>query len=309
VEQSRSNEPVGPDQMLQRNLLVNSFFAKSKISPATASLDPQQVAMVAALAAGGAHEVDPKLSELADQLKSIAGELKDYKNVSLKSSNNCHHFANALLTDEGMTLPLGKPSLSYKGLVTFEKNAAEMWLAMGTTTSNFNVKANAIEVSFSAASLGFIGEIDDVGRLGGFYQGPPHTATDNRIQSQQPSVEANALFKQYRAIPADYGQFWQNGACPPEKDAQIDAMLVATNFSALFLGDLSEGEALAALTVASKALDCGHDFMQSSIPNSHGYGLFEAFVWMHMLFEAPQSNLGDIATWNGWNDVDVLEQY
>lgn len=245
---------------------------------------------------------------MADQLKAMAGDLKN-TNVSMRSSNNCHHFANALMTAEGIALPLGKPWLSYKGLVTFVKNAGEFWVAMGTTTAEFNAESNALEVYFSAASTSFLGELDSVAVSGGYYQGPPHTATDNRVQMARPSLEANAIFKQFMAIPADYHQFWQNGTCPPDKEAQTDDMLRATNFSALTVGTPPKEELMAAMTVASKALDCGHNYMQSSIPNSHPYGSFEAFVWMHLLVETPQSTVGDVATWSGWNEVGVVEEF
>lgn len=297
------------EQTFQRNLLVNTFVFANRLGSAivSAAIDPQQLEMVAGLAANGSPDVDPQLVEMADQLKAMAGDLKYNINVSMKSSNNCHRFANAPVTAEGMTLPLGKPWLSYMGLETFEKNAGEVYQVMATTIIKFNNESNTLEVYFSAASTSFLGEVDSVAVSGGYYQGPPHTATDNRIQVQRPSIEANALFKQFMAIPADDHQFWQDGTCPPDKEARLDNMLRATNFSSLVLATPSEEELMAMLSVASKALDCGHTYMQSSIPNSHPFGMFESFVWLHLLLEVPQSMAGDVAFWRGWNGVDIVK--
>merc|ERR1711920_1018302 len=53
------------------------------------------------------------------------------------------------------------------------------------------------------------------------------------------------------------------------------------------------------MTVATKALDCGQSFMQSSIPDSHAYGSLESIVWLNTILEAPESLVDSVATWRG----------
>merc|ERR1712228_339919 len=166
-----------------------------------------------------------------------------------------------------------------------------------------------LEVFFSAASTSSLVEINSVAVSAVYFQGHPHTATDNRIQFQQPDIEVNVLFDQIFTIPQDYHQFWRDGTCPPDKQAQIDAMLSDTNFSALKTGGMSQEDMVETLKNATRALDCGHAYMQSSIPDSHGYGSMESFVWLHMLLETPQSDVNSAATWRGWNEVDVVNSF
>eukprot|EP00931_Biecheleriopsis_adriatica_P026227 TRINITY_DN15971_c0_g1_i2.p1 TRINITY_DN15971_c0_g1~~TRINITY_DN15971_c0_g1_i2.p1 ORF type:complete len:425 (+),score=59.27 TRINITY_DN15971_c0_g1_i2:36-1310(+) len=193
----------------QRNLLVNMFKASGGSSKQNvqSGIDPVQLQMLAGEIATGDGTIGPELVHTAEYLKSVEGSFKNAAE-SYPSSNNCHHFGNGLLTAEGLVMPLGKPWLSYKGLITFDKGV-DFWSSTGTTVVEYDQASNSLEIYYYAAALfNLVEEYDDQTLAAVYYQGPPHTANDNRVQDWGPLPEAHVIYQQYHMIPPNYEQWW-----------------------------------------------------------------------------------------------------
>merc|ERR1719401_513747 len=253
----------------------------------------------------GDGSIGPDLVNMAEYLKSIKNSFKNVKE-SHPSSNNCHHFANGIVTDEGLVMPLGKPWLSYKGLTTFAKGV-NFWLSTGTTVIEYDRLSNSLEIYYYAASLfNLVEEYDDQALAAVYYQGPPHTEKDNRVQDIGPSTGAHAIYQQYHMIPPNYQQWWRADTCNEAQKNEIGTMLENTNWRKL-MTDLSQAEFVQIVTKATLALDCGHEYMRSWLPNSHGYGRAEAAVWIHLIFEVPSDAIDEVATKTNWNSIDIVQ--
>jgi len=294
----------------ERSLLVNLALLQSRTGSALAAagLDTVQVQKLAAENTHDIRQIDPSVLELAQSLKRMRGSLKADERA-VKSSNNCYHFA-AQITGNGMVVPLGKGLVSYRGQVTFAPYA-KFSIVVATTTMKRNLLENTLEVYVEASSVFFVADLNshDNPPASVYFQGHPHTAKDNREQKSKPSLTAFTLHTLYQNIPPDYMMFWEPDTCPPRKEASVKAALGAANYALMVHEPPSAIQALRSMQLSVEAMACGHPYMQSSIPRSHSYGMFEAFVWVHMLLEMSPDIVGDVATWKGWNNVGVLERF
>jgi hypothetical protein len=263
------------------------------------------------------------MGRLEKRWQLYSGWESEHQSSVISSSSNCQHFehndnGNTEVDEDGVWVTLDKNVVMYRGQIPFAPVPMFDYIT-GLTHFTYNEEEDKLEyydlgsgvlhlAKFDAPPVFHRSPIDGKSRTETAF---PITADAREQTVEKPNWKARAAYNVYNSMPNDRRMFFQDedDACPDKKKEKLTEKMNKITTYKTFYGigqdenykGASLSDQMNLLGIVAKATPCGVDWMQSPLPNSHGYDLFEGLVWSHFIMEAPDGNKGAYVFYDGWN--------
>lgn len=237
-------------------------------------------------------DFDPLQDKLKDALKDVNFPLLPAEGTTenLKVATNCLHGKSPDFNEEYFTIELNKETVQHKGQAILP---LKLWANVaGRSYWKVDEEKGTLELYFRGFQMGYLNAKNPKKELK-YYQAPPHTRKDNRVNEYAPKWGNPALQQPFCSLPAkirkmkeDVHMFWQpiEVVCPPEKLAKFEKLIMEADFTTLVKKkNLAKETKL--ITAATDYVMCGGRYLRDFVKYSHGYDFIEAGAFLHFLIE------------------------